>query len=268
MNQFIHYTCDNIDILDETLDGKYIFHATQMAAWQQMLLCRCFSHLPGVPSLSPISLGSCILSEHTVITVDEALYCRFMELKWSVPEYQEKLIPRLDGLHISMNFIKAIGQHMGGSELAEVWLESGLLGQGAVELVLAGKAYNKYMRAHKLPLQPLWRILVPTFLPFLTESNNDYHTELFILVNDETPERIPELVSLLMQERVRNLLAAFIESKSEDVNFIFWWQYMDMVSILLLFTRAQRDGMWDLYLHSFSQMLPYFKWYDHLNYAR
>ncbi len=31
----IHYTCDNIDILDGTLDGKNTFHATQMAAWQR-----------------------------------------------------------------------------------------------------------------------------------------------------------------------------------------------------------------------------------------
>ena len=34
-NKFIHYTCDNIDILDKTLDGKNTFHATQMAAWQR-----------------------------------------------------------------------------------------------------------------------------------------------------------------------------------------------------------------------------------------
>ena len=34
-NKFIHYTCDNIDILDDTLDEKNTFHATQMAAWQQ-----------------------------------------------------------------------------------------------------------------------------------------------------------------------------------------------------------------------------------------
>ena len=43
---------------------------------------------------------------------------------------------------------------------------------------------------------------------------------------------------------------------------------MDMVSILLQFTRAQRDGIWDLHLHSLRQMLPYFMRYDHLNYAR
>ena len=49
-----------------------------------------------------------------------------------------KLIPSLGGLHISINFLKAIGDHMDGSGLADMWLESGLLGAGTVELVLAG----------------------------------------------------------------------------------------------------------------------------------
>lgn len=34
-NQFIHYTADNIDIIDLMLDGKNTFHATQLASWQR-----------------------------------------------------------------------------------------------------------------------------------------------------------------------------------------------------------------------------------------
>ena len=41
-----------------------------------------------------------------------------------------------------------------------------------------------------------------------------------------------------------------------------------MVSTMLLFTRAQRDGLWDLHLASFRQMIPFFTRYDHYNYAR
>ena len=41
-----------------------------------------------------------------------------------------------------------------------------------------------------------------------------------------------------------------------------------MFSIFLVFVRAQRDGLGDLYLHSFSCMLPYFHWYDCYNYGR
>ena len=43
---------------------------------------------------------------------------------------------------------------------------------------------------------------------------------------------------------------------------------MDMISTLLLFTRAQRDGIWELHLEAFRRMLPYFMRYDHYNYAR
>lgn len=57
--------------------------------------------------------------------------------------------------------------------------------------------------------------------------------------------------------------------KSEDnVNFAFWWSYLEMASILLNFTRAQREGNWELYLNSFCCMLPYFFRYDHLIYAK
>ena len=52
-----------------------------------------------------LAISSHCGQEYTVLTVDQALYYRFMVLKWCVSEYQEKLIPRLGGLHSSMNFL-------------------------------------------------------------------------------------------------------------------------------------------------------------------
>ena len=40
-----------------------------------------------------------------------------------------------------------------------------------------------------------------------------------------------------------------------------------MMSTMLLFTGAQRDGLWDLHLVSFRQLIPFFMRYDHYNYA-
>ena len=37
---------------------------------------------------------------------------------------------------------------------------------------------------------------------------------------------------------------------------------------LLCFTRAHRDGSWDLHLYAFKRMLPFLFRYDHVNYAR
>ena len=62
------------------------------------------------------------------------------------------------------------------------------------------------MRAHKLSLQALWRILVPTFLSYVDDAVNDNHNELSTLIADNKSERIPELVSLVMQQKYRKLL--------------------------------------------------------------
>ena len=40
-----------------------------------------------------------------------------MDRNWCVDDYCEKLIVRMGGLHIAMNFLKTIGNHMEGSEI-------------------------------------------------------------------------------------------------------------------------------------------------------
>ena len=59
--------------------------------------------------------------KHVVLTVDEALFCKLMELKWAKEEYQDFLTVRLGGLHIALNFMKVIRKHI------VVWT-SGVLG--------------------------------------------------------------------------------------------------------------------------------------------
>ena len=44
----------------------------------------------------------------------------------------------------------------------------------AVQKVFAGKDYNKAMRAHKLTVQALWRILIPLFLKFLQYKKKNW----------------------------------------------------------------------------------------------
>ena len=206
--------------------------------------------------------------EYTVITVDQALYCKLMELKWSVPEYRVKLIPRLGGLHTQMNFLKVIGQHMKQSGLLDVWVECTLLGPGVAEKVLDGKDLKKGIRAHKLSLQALWRLLLPHLLLFLRTSNGGFYTKIMMAKEDPDDENIPNFVTMMMSNIFQEVMSMFINARSEnDPNFAFWWQYMKMVTILLMFTRAQRDGIWDLHLSAFGQMLPFFMRYDHTNYA-
>ena len=48
----------------------------------------------------------------------------------------------------------------------------------------------------------------------------------------------------------------------------FWRSYLEMVSLLLTFIRATREGNWPLHLECIREMLPWYFAYDHVNYAR
>ena len=123
------------------------------------------------------------------------------------------------------------------------------------------------MRCHKLSLQALWQILVPSLLALCKEHDRKHHDDIALLIDDKS-DNIVKLLSLLAEERFQSVLSSFIDMRSKDVNFDFWWNYMRMVEIQQLFIRAQRDGNWDLHIYSFQLMLPYFMRYDHMNYAR
>lgn len=370
--KFVHFSADNVDILDETLDGKNTFHATQITAWQRgmehvslldgvsppkkraldvpesidkiesvvvkktnpvfikavkttwydhvqgngaqqtakatdlafnMLRCRdvikmgwtAFNqfllkdageskivtkvgYMPIIqaPAHEMDTLNTVVMKcmrvaaalgqQHTVITVDQALYCKLVELKWAFTEYQKKLVVQLGGLHISMCFLKTIGNHMKGSGLVDSWVEGGLLGPNAAGNVMDGKAYKRAMRAHKITLQALWRMLTPLFRRSCGRSNPDLAEKISHLL---PLGQFKELIACFKTSEFKAALDEFVAQKSEEnVNFKFWWSYMKMVSTLLQFTRAQREGNWELYLESLRSMLPYFFRYDHLNYAK
>ena len=214
-----------------------------------------------------LAISSRFGQEHTVITVDQALYYRLMELKWSLPQYQDKLIPRLGGLPVSMNFLKAIGDHIYGSGLADVWGRLDCLGRRCRTCSGRKGIRQSYESTQTDSASPL---ASPDAKPPLIccRGGRGLSCLYFKMAADDDSQTIPKLITFLDQDKFRKLLAGFVESRSDVVNFSFWWQYMDMVAILLQYTRAQRDGIWELHLYSFSLMLPYFKRYDHLTYAR
>ena len=48
----------------------------------------------------------------------------------------------------------------------------------------------------------------------------------------------------------------------------YFLRHMNMVEVLLLFTRASRQRLWELHLYSLSEMVNYFFSPDQINYAR
>lgn len=213
---------------------------------------------------------------HTIVTFDQALYCRAKEICWLKPDQFENVIVRLGGFHTLMNFMKCIGQHMDSSGLKDVWVESGVFGENSTTHMLTGHAYNKAVRGHKLTFEALWRILWPNFLYWVDENGHslsddlqtcvDQVTQCFTTENGEVQESFEKLVTAATG--IFPLLEEFDKSKTENPTYLYWREYMEMVSILMGFLRAEREGNWELHLESFSKMLPWFAVCDHTNYSR
>jgi hypothetical protein len=123
-------------------------------------------------------------------------------------------------------------------------------------------------RAHKLTFQAMWKILYPQFHSFLQIHDGELAEKLTTHSSNGGLDGINDLITQLSEPRFYRAKEAFTEEKGKNINFKFWWHYLEMVSILLMFTQAQRDGDWYLHLYSFRCMLPYFMRYDHSNYAR
>ena len=75
-----------------------------------------------------LHVAQSVEQEHVVLTVDEDLYPKLLELKWSVDQYKDILIPCLGGLHIAMNLLGIIGRQSG---LCELWVECDVSGANA-----------------------------------------------------------------------------------------------------------------------------------------
>ena len=151
--------------------------------------------------------------------------------------------------------------------LSEVLIEGGILGPNTTEHSMAGKDYSKGVRAYKLCLQALWRILLPHLNAYLALHDQDLKECLLDMSQSSDRDEFDDMLSMLCSTRFGDLMAAVVESKV-DPNFQLSWQYKEMVTILLLFISAQTDGLWRLHLYAFRRILPYFYRSDHTNYAR
>ena len=97
---FVHFSTDNIDILDASLDGKDTFHATQVAAWQRVPPSgkETLDNLkPSTKKLAVPDIISSILLPEKPVKLPEPKFERGVELDWFIsnaPPAQHKIHAR------------------------------------------------------------------------------------------------------------------------------------------------------------------------------
>ena len=214
--------------------------------------------------------------KHTVLTFDEAIYCKAKVIQWQCKDEFKDTVIRLGGFHTAMTFMSVIGKRYEESGIEDLLVESGVYGSGSVIKIMTGKAYNKGVRALKLLMEAFSRLRLHSLAPNIKNKADcrpfiDSVTKL----REAFTTNEKDVCKVVLND-IENQSSAITEELSElrengrkeSATFGFWDEFIDMVEILLRFIRAEREGIWNLHLDALSDMLPYFFAYDRINYSR
>ena len=169
--------------------------------------------------------------EFTIFTCDQQLYRISLQVIWAYPEQFSNVILRLGGMHMLMSFVGAVGSLMSESGLSEI-MNAAFSG---VAKMLNGKKFPQNVRALRLVVEELLRKIIH-------DSNVTSYEDLILVLDN---------------------LASNSRTAKLWINVV-----IKPVFIMMLYTRAEREGDWPLHLEAVKQMIPYFFASGHVNYAR
>ena len=179
-----------------------------------------------------------------------------------------------------MERIRRNGKKYASSGLEDLLIESGVYAAGTTSILMLGKSYNRGIRAHRLTMEALFRLMWQAFLRWVVnqreEVSSHYKQALISKIQEcqrcfREKEPIQQSFDALLKsmDAITSLLNAFkAEAKGRSRLFSFWEEYISMVMILLQFVKAERTGNWSLHLASTAAMIPHFFAMDRSNYAR
>ena len=232
-----------------------------------------------------VSMAHMLGQQDVVVVVDQAVYAKAVEILWKKPAEFRSVVLRMGSFHMALAILATIGKRFGGSGWSDLVVEAGVLAPGSVAQVVAGKHYNRGLRVHKLVMEALLRFQLQAFgkwcegkdlqvdLENVSKLLNDIRLVLACKTSDDSEDvhqrvqAMSRTASSVHVARLYYLFSEFCQSQSTPLAK-FWQSYIDLVQLLLNFTRATRTGNWNLHLATLKAFLPWFFAYDRLNYAR
>ena len=211
--------------------------------------------------------------ETACVTFDQPLYIKAVEVSFSS---DLRVVCRLGGFHLLMNFLGAIGDIMAGSGLSDA-LET-CYGLVKITHMMTGKAYSKAIRGHFLSESAL----MVSLLEKLFDSTVDVvdvatieHTDinelkqLYLNISDHTLQFTDDQCQMDCMRKLHEAVTAYkLELVKSDRTATLWMQYLSYIGIVKQFLRAERTSNWKLHLHSIAQMLNLFAAAGHKNYCK
>ena len=210
------------------------------------------------------------------VVFDQAIYQRAVDIMMQNSALSTRLVIRMGSFHMSLNYLRVIGQRFGSAGFSEVLVEAGVIGPGSVSGVLEGKHYNRAKDCHKIMVEAMRRLQLEAFSNWLEEIDRSEsvrrlaaeirHVREKCLSNDNIEE-------LFTDEDFGQVYTLYQEFSAINTGPTgeYWSSYLEMADLFFAYTRATRENdpsMWDLHLACLKDMLVWFHAYDHTKYAR
>ena len=101
--------------------------------------------------------------DSVIVVFDQAIYSKAVEIMWKHGEEFKSVVPQLGVFHTIFVLLSIIGKRFGDAGLRDTIIESGVIEEGSVAMVLDGKHYNCAAHFHKLIYEACMRILWEEF---------------------------------------------------------------------------------------------------------
>ena len=184
---------------------------------------------------------------HTVLVIDQAIYCKAVDIVVDRKNEFAKVVLRMGPFHIMLAFLGVLGKRMECSGFEDILVESDAFAEGSVSGVMSGRSYNRAVRAHKLVAEAIERLLHEK-LPYENLDPEYKKTIKSAITNvcqsfiDENRGNSCTAVAELSEQldpllHLRESTMKVISSTSQLS--AFWLEYHEVLDILLNFIGAE-----------------------------
>ena len=180
-----------------------------------------------------------------VLAADQPLYAFAKEIQWTWPAShgEDHFVIMFGGLHIEMAMLKVLGDWLEDSGWTNALVQADIASSGTANSFVNARHVTKTRHAHQVTAASLYTLLHQAYSEDCT-SNDDDNTAL------------PDFQVWCLQR------AKVI------VHFDYWLKTLPLELLLLRYIRSLREGNFELYVESLTQIMPWMFALDHTHYSR
>lgn len=222
-----------------------------------------------------MSVSKYLSVDYCVLTCDQAIYEIALALQKKYPDKYQKLILRMGGFHILMNFFGAIGRLMEGTGLEQLMIEGGVCQPGTAKKIMGGNDYYQMLHAHSLVETAVMALLWEAFEVWLVNESNGNTDDLSAFAIDlgsfceMVNNKVSPTQSADIHKSLQNVMKIFDKFLQQNTSPTcqLWLMYLEMIGIVKRYIYAERAGVWSLHLATVEEMLPYLVSAGHTKYT-